>query len=89
MEKAKKEMRIKPEDTRRIWSQRTREFEKMERKWEKQTEEAEGAAGRGLGLLSGWEGRSARAEGGDRKILCIYLSRHRCGVTDGEVHIGP
>lgn len=35
------------------------------------------------------EGRSERAEGGDRKILCIDLRRHRCGVADGEVHIGP
>lgn len=89
MEKAKKEMRIKLEDTRKIWSQRIREFEKMEREWKRQIEEAEGSAEWELGFLSGWEGRSERAEGGDRKILCIYLRRHRCGVADGEVHIGP
>lgn len=58
MEKAKAEMSIKPEDTPRIWSQRTKEFEKIEGKWEKQAEEAGDSAGRG---------------GGDRKILCIYL----------------
>jgi len=32
----------------------------------------------------GGEGRSERAEGGDRKILCIYLRRHRCGAADGD-----
>lgn len=40
MEKAKKEMCMKPKDTPRIWSQSTKEFEKIEREWETQAEEA-------------------------------------------------
>lgn len=40
MEKAKKEMCMKPKNTPRIWSQSTKEFEKIEREWETQAEEA-------------------------------------------------
>ena len=71
-------MRKKPEDTRKIWSQRTREFEKMERQWKKQIEEAEDCRTR-AGIALGVE------EIGFVQVFTTYCLRRATGNTiNGE-----
>lgn len=65
-------MRKKPEYTRNIWSQRTREFEKMERQWKKLIEEAEDCR-TGAGIALGVE------EIGFVQVFTTYFLRRATG----------